>query len=1031
VHRVYSAVLLIWLSASVAVAQPPTIGNCTVFPADNIWNTPVDQLPVSPTSSTYINTIGSKVGVHADFGSGLWAGGPIGIPYITVPGTQTKYPATFLYADESDPGPYAIPLNAPIEGGSQSTGDRHTLAIDIDNCILYELGRAFPQTSSWQADAGAIFNLLSDALRPATWTSTDAAGLPLFAGLARYDEIAAGAIRHALRFTVPKTQRAYIWPARHYASSITDTSYPPMGLRVRLRASYDISGFSAANQIILRALKKYGMMLADNGSAWYISGAPDSRWDNDDLHQLGAIMGSDFEVVDVSSLMINANSGQAKQSGPSVITIGKTHSANFIQGQRGATYNVTVSNAAGAGSTSSTVTVTETLPAGMTLVSMAGSGWSCPTGGNTCARSDVLAAGTSYPAITVTVNVASNATSPQVNSVTVSGGGSAGASATDSTVIIPAMLAPVSVAPASGNLAQQTFVLRYSDTAGVGDLTTEWVWFDNSTASSTAGTCLAYYYRQANTLYLLNDAGIAFQGPVAMGSTNTLGNSQCTVNPAAGSVSTVSGTDLVVNLPVTFASTFAGSKNVKMHVEGLSGQSSWVSMGTWTVPGTITVAPVSVTPSSGSGTQQTFNLRYTDTAGVGDLTTEWVWFDNSTASNTTGTCLAYYYRQANTLYLLNDAGSAFLGPVTIGSASTLSNSQCTLNAPTGSVSTPSGTDLVVNLPVTFASSFAGSKNVKMHVEGLSGQSSWVPMGTWTIPGTITIAPVSVTPASGNLAQQTFALRYSDTAGVNDLTTEWVWFDNSSASNTAGSCLAYYYRQANTLYLLNDAGSAFLGPVTMGSASTLSNSQCTLNAASSSLTTLSNTDLVVNLAVSFASTFAGSKNVKMHVESLSGQSPWVAMGSWTVSGTITVAPVSVTPSSGSGAQQTFGLRYTDTAGVGDLTTEWVWFDNSLASSSAGSCLAYYYRQANTLYLLNDAGNAFLGPVTMGSANTLSNSQCTLNAAASSVSALSSTDFVVNLAVTFAPGFAGSKNVKMHVESFSGQSAWAPIGSWTVQ
>jgi hypothetical protein len=298
----------------VACAQAPTIGNCPVLPADNIWNTPIDQLPVSPSSSTYVNTIGATTGVHADFGSGLWNGGPIGIPYITVPGTQIKYPASFTYADESDPGPYAVPLNAPIEGGSASTGDRHAISVDLDNCILYELYAAFPQSASWQAGSGAIFNLLSNNLRVATWTSADAAGLPIFPGLVRYDEIAAGEVRHALRFTVPKTQKAYVWPARHYASSLTGAQYPPMGVRFRLRANFDISSFSPTNQIILRALKKYGMMIADNGSAWYLSGAPDSRWSNDDLHNLGGIHGSDFEVVDVSGLMISPDSGQALQS---------------------------------------------------------------------------------------------------------------------------------------------------------------------------------------------------------------------------------------------------------------------------------------------------------------------------------------------------------------------------------------------------------------------------------------------------------------------------------------------------------------------------------------------------------------------------------------------------------------------------------------------------------------------------------------------------------------------------------------------
>ena len=334
---------LILCAVSTAVAQSPTIGNCTVFPADNIWNTPVDQLPVSSSSSAWVTTIGSTKTLHADFGSGLYDGAPIGIPFITVPGTQAKYPVSFTYASESDPGPYAIPLNAPIEGGSQSTGDRHAIAIDTDNCILYELYAAYPQSASWTAGSGAIFNLLSSALRPSGWTSTDAAGLPIFPGLFRYDEIAAGEIRHALRFTVPQTQNTFVWPARHYASSLTGTQYPPMGARFRLRAGFDISSFSAANQVILRALKRYGMMLADNGSAWYISGAPDSRWNNDDLHNLGTLKGSDFEAVDVSGLMVDPNSGQAKQSTTVSVTVSPSTASVLVNATQ--QFTATVTNA--------------------------------------------------------------------------------------------------------------------------------------------------------------------------------------------------------------------------------------------------------------------------------------------------------------------------------------------------------------------------------------------------------------------------------------------------------------------------------------------------------------------------------------------------------------------------------------------------------------------------------------------------------------------------------------------------------------
>jgi hypothetical protein len=243
------------LGANDAYAQQ-RIGGCAVLPPDNIWNTPIDQLPVLTNSSSMVTTIGAGTGVHADFGSGTWDGGPIGIPFVTVGGTQTKVPATFLYADESDRGPYAVPLTAPIEGGSNATGDRHAIAIDTTNCILYELYNAWPQAASWNADSGAIFDLTSNALRPSSWTSGDAAGLPILPGLVTYDEVLSGEITHAIRFTAPRTRREFVWPARHYASSLTGSQYPRMGERFRLKASFDISPFPADVQVILRAMKK-------------------------------------------------------------------------------------------------------------------------------------------------------------------------------------------------------------------------------------------------------------------------------------------------------------------------------------------------------------------------------------------------------------------------------------------------------------------------------------------------------------------------------------------------------------------------------------------------------------------------------------------------------------------------------------------------------------------------------------------------------------------------------------------------------
>lgn len=289
-------------------------GGDTIFPPDNYWNTPVDELPVDVNSAAYIQTIGAADNVHPDFGSGTWNGGPIGIPYIEITGDQPLVDVVFDYADESDPGPYPVPPDAPIEGGPASDGDRHVILLDRENHMLYELYYAWPDPDgSWSAGSGAIYDLSSNTLRPAGWTSADAAGLPIFPGLVRYDEVAAGSIDHALRFTAPQTRRAYVWPARHFASSLTGTQYPPMGQRFRLKADYDISGFSPENQVILTALKRYGLVLADNGSPMFISGAPDERWDNDDLHQLQQLTGADFEAVDTSSLVVDPDSGQVRQ----------------------------------------------------------------------------------------------------------------------------------------------------------------------------------------------------------------------------------------------------------------------------------------------------------------------------------------------------------------------------------------------------------------------------------------------------------------------------------------------------------------------------------------------------------------------------------------------------------------------------------------------------------------------------------------------------------------------------------------------
>jgi hypothetical protein len=288
----------------VPAAPPPDAPNCAVFPSNNHWNRRIDHLPKHPRSSEIVASVGRQETLHPDFGSGTYNGGPIGIPFTTVPETQQRVPVSFGYDDESDPGPYPIPPDAPIEGGPDAEGDRHVIVVDRDECVLYELFDAWPQENGarWTAGSGARWDLSSNALRPKGWTSADAAGLPILPGLARYDEVANGEIDHALRFTVTRTRRHFIYPARHFASSLTSRSLPAMGQRFRLKKSFDVSSFPQQARVVLRALKLYGMIVADNGSDWFISGAPHDEWINEQLRALKSVEGKHFVVVDTSKL---------------------------------------------------------------------------------------------------------------------------------------------------------------------------------------------------------------------------------------------------------------------------------------------------------------------------------------------------------------------------------------------------------------------------------------------------------------------------------------------------------------------------------------------------------------------------------------------------------------------------------------------------------------------------------------------------------------------------------------------------------
>ena len=291
--------------AAAGEARPvPGASRCPVFPRSSQWSQRVDRLPVHPRSDAIVAAVGSSSAAHADFGSGLYQGRPIGIPFRVVGGSQRRVPVSFEYSSESDRGPYPLPRDVPVEGGRDSDGDRHVIVVDRSRCRLYELFAAYPEQGGrrWRAGSGAIWSLRSNRMRRSGFTSADAAGLPILPGLARMDEVRRGRIDHALRITVPRTRRAFVYPARHFASSSTDPSLPAMGQRVRLRRGFDVSRFPSQSRVVLTALKRYGALVADNGSAWYVSGAPSKGWDNDDLHSLGRVRGADFEVVDTGRL---------------------------------------------------------------------------------------------------------------------------------------------------------------------------------------------------------------------------------------------------------------------------------------------------------------------------------------------------------------------------------------------------------------------------------------------------------------------------------------------------------------------------------------------------------------------------------------------------------------------------------------------------------------------------------------------------------------------------------------------------------
>jgi len=577
------------------------------------------------------------------------------------------------------------------------------------------------------------------------------------------------------------------------------------------------------------------------------------------------------------------------------------------------------------------------------------------------------------------------------------------------------------VSPISGAGPRQTFTLTYADTFGAGDLTQGWVWFTQSFGGSSANSCLAYYERSTNRLALLNDAGTAWSF-ATLGSATPLQNSRCALSPST-STATVNSTSLAVNLTVTFLAPYAGTKQIWVYGTNGTQSSGWQNRGTWTAQAPLLTSGAP-TPGSGTGATQLFSLPYSSNLGATDITKAWVWFNATLASSATGSCLVYYERPTNTLFLLNDAGTQWQ-PAAIGTAATLENGQCAI-AVGSSTATLAGDVLTLQLAMTFKPVFAGSKNIYMYTEGASGVSGWLDRGDWTVPA----PPPPVTadaaiPNAGNTASQTFALTYSSTSGAGSLTAAWVWFNATIAQTAAASCLAYYEPGSGLVSLLNDAGTVWQS-ASMGGATTLQNSQCAIDLADSQAVPSGNT-LTLSLAVTFKPAFAGDKNIYLYASTGTANSGWQDRGDWTVPAV--VAAVGVTPNSGSNGSATFALTYASVNGASDLKTAWVWFNATLAQSAAASCLVYYDQPAHALFLLNDTGTIWQS-ASVGVAGTLQNSQCSIDMGVVSI-VPNGTTLTIDLPITFVtPAFAGAKNIYMYAANAQSASGWQDRGDWTV-
>ena len=582
--------------------------------------------------------------------------------------------------------------------------------------------------------------------------------------------------------------------------------------------------------------------------------------------------------------------------------------------------------------------------------------------------------------------------------------------------------APVnsSLTPNSGAGTSGVFTAVYTDPNGFSDLSTMSLLVN--TAVNSKNACYVVYTRAQNNLYLVNDAGSGFLGPLTPGGAGTVQNSQCQLAAAGSSASGV-GTTFSLAANLTFFSSFVGLKNLYLYATDTAGASTgFVQFGSWTTGTNVPPVNVSVTPSSGSGTNQVFSAVFSDANGFADLAS--VYLLVGSAVNSANSCYVLYLRSSNALYLASDAGSPFLGPVAVGSASTLQNSQCRVNAAT-STAVGSGNSFTLAVSLSFLA-YSGQKNLYLYATDSSNASSgFSSLGTWSPVLNQPPVNVSISPNSGTGASQTFTAAFSDGNGFADLATMSILV-NTSASAVNG-CYVIYYRSSNAMYLVNDAGTAVLGPLTPGGTGTVQNGQCTLTASTSSASGSGNS-FSFSASLTFLAAFAGPKNMYLYAtDSTGANSGFSSLGTWSPAVNQPPVNVSISPNSGTGASQTFTAAFSDGNGFADLATMSILVNTS--ASAVNGCYVIYYRSSNAMYLVNDAGTAVLGPLTPGGAGAGQNGQCTLTASSSSASG-SGNSFSFGASLTFLAGFTGTKNTYLYAtDTSAASSGFSQLGTWT--